>query len=151
MADVHDKETRSKNMAAIKAGNTKPEMIVRRALHNAGFRYRLHEKTLPGKPDLVLRKYNAVIFVNGCFWHRHECPQFKWPKTKVGFWTPKLNKNASNDKKAEHDLKVLGWRVGVVWECALKGPRRLTHDEMTRTIVRWLKSENQSLSLSGST
>jgi DNA mismatch endonuclease, patch repair protein len=121
MADVHDKKTRSYNMSRIKGKNTKPEMLVRKFLHANGFRYRLHVKDLPGKPDIVLPKYKTVVFVHGCFWHGHEhCKYFKVPKTRTDWWLNKINGNIANDVKSAKALKKLGWRVITIWECQLK-------------------------------
>jgi DNA mismatch endonuclease, patch repair protein len=121
MADVHDKATRSYNMSRIKGKDTKPEMLVRKFLHAHGYRYRLHVKNLPGKPDIVLPKYKTVIFVNGCFWHGHEgCKYYVVPKTKTEWWLNKINGNISNDHKAEQALKQLGWNIITLWECELK-------------------------------
>ncbi|MEX0608148.1 MAG: DNA mismatch endonuclease Vsr [Balneolaceae bacterium] len=121
MADVHEPETRSYNMSQIKGKDTKPEMLVRKFLHANGFRYRLHVKELPGKPDLVLPKYNSVIFVHGCFWHAHEgCKYFKIPESRTEFWKEKLFGNKERDEKHIQALKELGWNVIVVWECELK-------------------------------
>jgi len=121
MADVHDKATRSYNMSQIKGKDTKPEMLVRKFLHANGYRYRLHTKDLPGKPDIVLSKYCTVIFINGCFWHGHEgCKYFTIPKTKTEWWTNKINTNIANDKKAIEALSEDGWKVITIWECELK-------------------------------
>ena len=121
MADVHDKETRSYNMSRIKGKDTKPEMLVRKFLHRQGFRYRLHAKNLPGKPDIVLPKYKTVIFVHGCFWHGHEdCKYYVVPKTRTEWWLNKINGNVQNDKKAFEALKELGWKIIEIWECELK-------------------------------
>ena len=121
MADVHSKEIRSKNMAAIKGKNTKPEMLVRKFLHANGFRYKLHDKSLPGKPDIVLPKYGTVIFVNGCFWHGHKnCKYFVVPKTRTDWWLNKINGNIANDTKAVKALKKDGWKIITIWECNLK-------------------------------
>jgi DNA mismatch endonuclease (patch repair protein) len=121
MADVHSKETRSYNMSQIKGKNTKPELLVRKFLHKNGFRYRLHVKDLPGKPDIVLPKYKTVIFIHGCFWHGHEgCRYYVVPKTRTEWWLNKINGNAANDTKAETALKVAGWKIIKVWECELK-------------------------------
>jgi DNA mismatch endonuclease (patch repair protein) len=121
MADVHNKSTRSYNMSQIKGKNTKPEMLVRKFLHANGFRYRLHDKKLPGKPDIVLPKYKTVIFVHGCFWHGHEgCKYFKIPQTRTGWWTDKINGNKANDVKAVRALKKDRWKIINVWECDLK-------------------------------
>ena len=121
MADVHDKETRSYNMSRIKGKDTKPEMLVRKFLHAQGFRYRLHVKNLPGKPDIVLPKYKIVIFVHGCFWHGHEsCKYFVVPKTRTEWWLNKINGNIENDKKVEKSLQKEGWKIITLWECQLK-------------------------------
>ena len=121
MADVHSKATRSFNMSKIKGKDTKPEMLVRKFLHANGFRYRLHVKDLPGKPDIVLPKYKTVIFVNGCFWHGHKgCKYYVIPKTRTEWWLGKINKTIANDKKAVRALKKEGWKVIEIWECELK-------------------------------
>ncbi len=121
MADVHSKEVRSYNMSRIKGKNTKPEMLVRRFLHAHGFRYKLHDKTLPGKPDIVLPKYKTVIFIHGCFWHGHEgCKYYVVPKTRTEWWLNKINGNIANDEKAIKALKEEGWKIIMLWECDLK-------------------------------
>ena len=121
MADVHDKKTRSYNMSRIRGKDTKPEILVRKFLHSKGLRYRLHVKNLPGKPDLVLKKYNTVIFIHGCFWHGHEnCKYFKLPKTRTEWWKEKIEKNIERDDKNIFELKDRGWNVIVIWECELK-------------------------------
>ena len=121
MADVHDKKTRSYNMSQIKATDTKPELLVRKFLHAQGFRYKLHDKTLPGKPDIVLPKYKTVIFIHGCFWHGHSnCKYYVVPKTRTDWWLNKINNNNANDVKAIKALRKEGWKVITVWECCLK-------------------------------
>lgn len=121
MADVHTIQQRRFNMQQIKAKNTKPELLVRKFLHANGFRYSLHKKTLPGKPDIVLPKYKTVIFIHGCFWHGHtNCKYFSVPKTRTEWWTDKINTNKINDTKAAKALKKEGWKVITVWECKLK-------------------------------
>lgn len=121
MADVHDKATRSFNMSRIKGKNTKPEMLVRKFLHAKGYRYKLHDKKLPGKPDIVLPKYRTVVFVHGCFWHGHNnCKYFVVPKTNTQWWTDKIYGNKANDEKATKALKKDGWKIITVWECELK-------------------------------
>ena len=121
MTDVHNKETRSYNMSRIRSKDTKPEMMVRRFLFANGFRYRLHDPKLPGKPDIVLPKYKTVIFVNGCFWHGHKgCSYFVLPKTRTEWWLQKIKGTMARDKAAEVALNVMGWRVIVIWECQLK-------------------------------
>ena len=121
MADVHNKEQRSYNMSRIRSAHTKPEMLVRKFLHAKGYRYKLHDKTLPGKPDLVLPKYKTVIFIHGCFWHGNEhCKYYVVPKTKTEWWLNKINGNIANDAKAAVALQQAGWKIITVWECELK-------------------------------
>ncbi|MDO5149509.1 MAG: very short patch repair endonuclease [Oscillospiraceae bacterium] len=119
--DVHDKKTRSYNMSQIKSKNTKPEEIVCKYLFSRGFRYRKNDKRYPGKPDIVLPKYKTVIFVNGCFWHKHEgCRYFVVPKSNTEFWMNKINRNAERDAENTKKLIDMGWKVVTVWECDLK-------------------------------
>lgn len=121
MADVHDKKTRSYNMSRIKGKNTKPEIIVRKFLHAQGFRFRLHTKNLPGKPDIYLKKYNTAIFIHGCFWHAHEgCRYFILPKTRAEWWKNKIEANSLNDLKKKEALERSGINVITIWECDLK-------------------------------
>jgi DNA mismatch endonuclease (patch repair protein) len=121
MADVHNKQTRSYNMSRIRSKDTKPELLVRKRLHAQGFRYKLHDKKLPGKPDIVLPKYKTVIFIHGCFWHGHEnCKYFKMPKTRTEWWQNKIGRNKLNDKKAITFLQKEGWKIITTWECTLK-------------------------------
>jgi len=125
MADVHNKATRSYNMSQVKSKNTKPELLVRKYLHAQGFRYRLNDKKLPGKPDIVLPKYKTVILVHGCFWHGHKnCKYATIPKTRTEWWTNKISYNQQNDKKAISLLKKDGWKVITVYECQLKKLKR---------------------------
>ncbi|QNR83425.1 DNA mismatch endonuclease Vsr [Pedobacter riviphilus] len=127
MADVHNKETRSYNMSRIKGKNTKPEMLVRRFLHANGFRYRLHVKDLPGKPDIALPKYKTVIFIQGCFWHGHDqCRYYVIPKTKTEWWLNKINGNKTKDSSNIESLKNAGWQVIEIWECELKPKQKST-------------------------
>ncbi|CAN5330982.1 very short patch repair endonuclease [soil metagenome] len=137
MADVHDPEVRSYNMSQIRSKDTKPEMTVRKFLHANGFRYRLHVKDLPGKPDLVLPKYNSVIFVHGCFWHAHEgCEYFKIPKTRTEWWKEKLFGNKERAEKNIQKLKEMGWNVIVIWECELKAAaKEETLKKLAHTLV----------------
>ena len=122
MADVHSKETRSYNMSRIKSKNTKPEIVVRKFLFSQGFRFRLHDKKLSGKPDISLPKYRTVIFIHGCFWHGHEnCKYFVVPKTRTDWWMNKISTNKNNDIKAVDLLEIARWKVVVLWECELKG------------------------------
>jgi DNA mismatch endonuclease (patch repair protein) len=131
MADVHNKATRSYNMSQIKGKNTKPEMLVRKFLHAQGFRYKLHDKALPGKPDLVLPKYKTVIFIHGCFWHGHEgCNYYVVPKTRTDWWLKKINGNIANDQKAMIALEKEGWKIITIWECDLKA------DKISETLTK---------------
>lgn len=119
--DVHTPEQRSRNMSAIKPKNTKPEMLVRRALYAMGYRYRLHRKDLPGKPDIVLPKHKIAIFVNGCFWHRHPgCRYSTTPASNADFWNAKFSENVARDKRNYTQLEKLGWKVVVIWECEIR-------------------------------
>jgi DNA mismatch endonuclease, patch repair protein len=121
MTDVHDKVTRSYNMSQIKGKNTKPEILVRKFLFSKGFRYRINDKKLPGKPDIVLPKYKTVIFVNGCFWHGHEnCKYFTIPKTRTEWWNEKIKKTILNDFDKQTQLINMGYRVLIIWECEVK-------------------------------
>lgn len=127
MADVHSPSVRSYNMSRIKGRNTKPEMLVRKFLFSKGFRYRLHVKSLPGKPDIVLPKYKTVIFIHGCFWHGHQgCRYFVVPKTRTQWWIDKINGNIENDEINREKLVIEGWRVIVLWECMLRPKTKAT-------------------------
>ena len=136
-------------MAGIRSANTKPELILRTALHSRGFRYRLHDRRLPGSPDLVLPRYRAVIFVNGCFWHGHDCHLFKWPSTRPEFWKAKINGNVERDKKNRTALQDSGWRVATIWECALKGRTRQPADAVVGEVTAWLKGNTATLDVRG--
>jgi DNA mismatch endonuclease (patch repair protein) len=126
MTDVHTPEQRSRNMAAIRGKNTTPEIAVRSLLHLLGYRFRLHRKDLPGKPDIVLPRHNAVIFVHGCFWHCHACRYGRVkPATRADFWAAKRQSNVDRDRRNRAALRKLGWRVLVLWECEIANPDRL--------------------------
>ena len=120
MADNHTKEIRSMNMSHIKSTNTKPEEKVRKYLFSKGLRYRKNVRTMPGKPDIVLKKYKTVVFVNGCFWHKHDCGRFVMPASNTEYWEKKINGNVERDKTNTALLEEQGWRVIVIWECQLK-------------------------------
>lgn len=127
MTDHLTKEKRSWNMSRIRSKDTKPEIIVRSLLHHLGYRFRLHSKKLPGKPDIVLTKYKTVIFVHGCFWHRHEgCSRATMPKSNKGYWTAKFERNVQRFKDVSEQIKSLGWKVIVIWECEVKDADVLT-------------------------
>ena len=136
MADVHSPEKRSYNMSRIHCKDTKPEELVRLFLFSQGFRYRMNDARLPGKPDIVLPKYKTVIFVNGCFWHGHEgCKYFVWPKNNAEFWTEKIGKNIVRDRTNHQLLRAQGWKIIDVWECQLKKDSRgTTLDNLVREI-----------------
>lgn len=127
-------------MAGIRGRDTKPEMLVRSALHRYGFRFRLHSSQIPGRPDLVLPRYRAVIFVHGCFWHGHDCCYFKWPSTRPEFWRTKIQGNRKRDQRVREQLRDAGWRQLVVWECAVRDrePRELAR--VISQITGWLRS-----------
>jgi DNA mismatch endonuclease (patch repair protein) len=139
MADVVDAKTRSRMMSGIKGKNTKPEIHIRSLLHRAGFRFRIHVDSLPGKPDIVLKHYRAVIFVNGCFWHAHHCHLFKLPSTRPEFWQQKINGNRERDASNIRKLTDSGWRVLTVWECAMKGKQKLGEADLVERIVKWIE------------
>ena len=119
--DVHSPEQRSYNMSRIKGKNTKPELLIRKWLWSQGYRYRLHRKDLPGKPDIVFSGRKRVVFVHGCFWHKHDCKYFKWPQTNSEFWKKKINENVRRDQKNYRTLTVYGWSYFIVWECQVRG------------------------------
>lgn len=141
MADVHSKEIRSYNMSRIRGTDTKPENLVRKYLFSEGFRYRKNVSGLPGKPDVVLRKYKTIVFINGCFWHKHEgCKYFVWPKTNQEFWKTKIETNVLRDNKNYELLKNDGWHVIVVWECDIKHHFQETMDDLVNEIRNNLQS-----------
>jgi DNA mismatch endonuclease (patch repair protein) len=140
MVDIVDAATRSRMMSGIRGRNTRPEILIRSLLHRRGFRFRLDARDLPGRPDIVLPRYRAVVFVHGCFWHGHDCHLFKWPQTRVEFWREKIDRNRSNDAKVTAALRERGWRVATVWECALRGANR-DLDGVLQRLVDWLQSD----------
>ncbi|MBC3539573.1 very short patch repair endonuclease [Rufibacter sediminis] len=143
MADVHSKEVRSFNMSRIRGKNTKPEVLVRKFLFSKGFRYRLHDKKLPGKPDIILPKYKTVIFVHGCFWHSHDgCKYFVLPKTRTDWWANKLLTNKNKDLQNEKLLAEQGWKVLTVWECELKSKTK--EETLVKIEEELWRSLNQS-------
>lgn len=135
-------------MSGIRGKNTKPEIFLRKVLHAEGFRFRIHPP-LPGKPDMVFPRWNAVLFVHGCFWHGHECHLFKWPQSRQEFWRAKISGNVARDVKNIAALREAGWRVGIVWECALKGRTHLPPTHVTQRCSSWLRSNRRSLELVG--
>lgn len=147
MTDKVSPEIRSRIMASIKSKDTKPEMIVRKMLHALGFRYRLHVKNLPGCPDIVFPKYKAVIMVNGCFWHGHDCQTHNKSKSRVEYWEEKIFKNRVRDEQNKKRLHELGWRVAVIWECAIFGKTKITIDGVAKLITGWINSDVPELTL----
>jgi DNA mismatch endonuclease, patch repair protein len=147
MADIVSREVRSRMMSGIKGKNTKPELLIRKGLHRLGFRFRLHDKSLPGKPDIVLPRHRAVVFVHGCFWHGHDCHLFKWPATRMRFWQSKILRNKQLDLMAETSLLAAGWRCAVVWECALKGRHKLSLPLVIERCADWIRSGSNRLEL----
>ena len=149
MPDVHNVETRSRNMAAIKAKNTKPELIIRHRIHAKGFRYRLHSSDLPGKPDIVFPRHKSVILVNGCFWHGHDCELFRWPATRKEFWHNKISRTREVDARNIAALTNQGWRVLTSWECALKGRQKLSIDNVIEQSCDWIVSGKDNYEIAG--
>ena len=139
MADNHSKEVRSRNMSHIRSVNTKPEEVVRKYLFSKGFRYRKNVRSLPGTPDIVLSKYRTAVFVNGCFWHKHECKRFVFPSSNTDYWIPKILRNVERDEKNYQLLAADGWRVLTVWECELKMKNR--EERLTRLVTEILFHE----------
>jgi len=138
MADVHDKKTRSFNMSRIRSKDTKPEILVRKCLFRYGFRYKLHDRTLPGKPDMVFPRYKTVVFIHGCFWHGHKgCQYFVIPKTRRKWWIEKIKRNQQLDAEHNRELKNMGWNIITVFECRLKPKKRdSTLDQLAARLTK---------------
>lgn len=136
-------------MSGIRGKNTRPEMLLRRGLHARGLRYRLHGKDLPGRPDLVFPSRRAVLFAHGCFWHGHDCHLFRMPSTRPDFWAGKIRRNREVDARSASALRAAGWRVGVVWECALKGRARLPLEEVIERCEFWVRGADGVLEIRG--
>jgi len=149
MPDTVTPAVRSRMMAGIRGKNTRPELQLRSALHRAGFRFRVHAKELPGRPDIVFPKRQAVLFVHGCFWHGHNCHLYRLPSTRPEFWRAKVERNRAVDDRSLAALRVQGWRVAVVWECALKGRTRLPPGAAVQRCVKWLQSGRRSMQVRG--
>lgn len=148
MTDVHTKTIRSKNMAAIKAKNTNPELRIAEALRKRKIDFNTHVKDLPGNPDFLLEDFNAVIFVHGCFWHEHHCHLFHWPKSRRNFWKEKIHQNLLRDRKNERLLKQEGWWVLKIWECTLKGKRKMDFEVLMDKVEHWIRYEKRNKSFS---
>ena len=136
-------------MSGIRSKDTRPELTVRKLLHHRGYRYRLHSRELPGKPDVIFASRKAIIFVHGCFWHGHGCHLFKWPSTRREFWTTKVFRNREKDLETENALMLLGWRTLTIWECTLKGKKRKPIAEVIEFISQWLDSGSASAEITG--
>ena len=147
--DTVDRETRSRIMSSVGQKNTGPEALLRSALHKAGLRYRLHDKELPGSPDLVFPRYRAVIFVHGCYWHSHGCYKSTVPKSRRGFWEKKFSDNRIRDERNIDLLQKGGWRVLISWECALIGKHALAINEVAKLIQAWLMGTEPYGQISG--
>lgn len=147
--DVHSPETRSYNMSRIRGRDTKPEMLIRRGLHARGFRFRLHARDLPGRPDLVFPRRRAVILIHGCFWHGHDCPMFRLPASRADFWQTKIEATRARDARAADALAEAGWRQLTIWECAVRGPARRTVSETLDVCACFLVEEVSSHELTG--
>jgi DNA mismatch endonuclease (patch repair protein) len=139
MADVVDKATRSRMMAGIKGKDTNPEIFLRKALFALGFRFRLHRPDIPGRPDIVLPKHRALVLVHGCYWHGHQCRNFKWPVTNAQFWRDKIDANRRRDRENLSAQRKAGWRIIIVWECAIRGSmKRAPTIDVVTLISRWI-------------
>jgi DNA mismatch endonuclease (patch repair protein) len=136
-------------MSGIRAVNTQPELAIRRGLHAKGFRFRLHASNVPGKPDLVLPRWRAAVFVHGCFWHGHDCHLFKMPSTRPEFWSAKIERNQKRDEIVRSQLQESGWRFLVIWECALKGRTRLDFSELIDRSAIWLRGSAATGEIAG--
>lgn len=148
--DVLTPEQRRFNMSRIRGKDTKPEMIIRRGLHAAGLRFRLHAKELPGRPDLIFPRYQAAIQVHGCFWHGHHCPMCRLPATRREFWSAKISDNCKRDQKTSAALLASGWRLLIVWECSLRGRARKSEKEVTSSCTEFiLSSKKEAVILGG--
>lgn len=136
-------------MAGIKGTNTRPELLLRKGLHARGFRFRINRRDLPGTPDIVFPSRRAVLLAHGCFWHGHGCHLFKWPSTRPDFWRTKISRNVERDREVRQQLLQHGWRVGVIWECAMKGSSRRSLDEILDSCATWLSSDSKDLEIAG--
>jgi len=148
MTDVHSKKIRSKNMAAIRGKNTKSEIKISEALCKRKIKFETHVKDLPGTPDFLLKDFGAVIFVHGCFWHEHHCHLFHWPKSRKVFWKEKIHKNFLRDQRNERLLKQEGWWILKIWECAIKGRKKIDFDILMDRVEHWIKHEKCNRTIS---
>jgi DNA mismatch endonuclease (patch repair protein) len=149
VVDVLTPEQRRHNMSRIRGRDTKPEMLLRRGLHAAGLRFRLHARDLPGRPDIVFPRFRAVVLVHGCFWHGHGCPMCRLPATRADFWASKIDGNRARDRRTEEALVQSGWRVIVVWECSLRGPARQPLGEILARCAEFIRAGGSCAELAG--
>jgi len=149
MTDIVSPEVRSRMMSGIRGSNTKPELAIRKALHRRGFRYRLHSSSVAGKPDVVLSKHRATVFVHGCFWHGHDCPFYRPPKTRPDFWLKKINANRERDLRVGALLKDAGWRRLVIWECAIRGQSPKEVEKVAERAAKWINSSRGDAEIRG--
>ena len=147
--DIVSPEKRSRMMSGIHSKNTKPEMRIRQALHARGFRYRIHSPEVYGKPDIIMKKHNAIIFIHGCFWHGHDCPLFRLPKTRTEFWQKKIDTNRERDKKVYSRLRDEGWRIAIIWECSMRGKGKMDFLTLVDILAEWIESDQETLTLHG--
>jgi DNA mismatch endonuclease (patch repair protein) len=149
LADIVDAGTRSRMMSGIRSRDTRPEKVIRSALHQLGFRFRLHGAKVPGRPDLVLPKYRAAVFVHGCFWHGHDCRLYRPPATRAGFWREKISRNRARDLEVRGLVLDSGWRHLTIWECAIRGRgKAMPHGVIERT-ARWLRGPRKAGEIRG--
>ena len=149
MTDSISVERRSQIMALVGSKDTKPELLIRKGLHARGFRYRLHVKELPGKPDLVFPRYKSVILINGCFWHGHSCQLYRFPKSNTNYWKQKIARNIERDTSNRQSLHDEGWRVLTIWECALKGREKLELEQVVALAAAWLRASSSISEIKG--
>ena len=150
MTDTVSPKIRSEVMARVGSKDTKPELLIRKGLHARGFRYRLHAKELPGKPDMVFPRYKSIILVNGCFWHGHDCRLYRFPKSNTEYWRGKIKRNIERDSENLKALHEAGWRIMIIWECAIKGKARLSLEAVYVSASEWLLSDMPNREIKGS-
>lgn len=149
MADIVTPDIRSRMMSGIRGKNTRPEIVIRKEMFRRGFRYRLHAKELPGKPDIVFPRFRAVVFVHGCFWHGHDCHLFRLPSTRPEFWETKIARNRANDAEAYNALQSADWRAAIVWECAIRGKNAPGIQSVGDSLEQWLRGIGKSIEIRG--
>jgi DNA mismatch endonuclease, patch repair protein len=144
LADIVDAGTRSRMMSGIRSRDTRPEKVIRSALHRLGFRFRLHGTEVPGRPDLVLPKYRAAVFVHGCFWHGHDCPLYRPPGTRTEFWCAKISRNRARDVEVRVLVLKSGWRHLTIWECSIRGAGKLVSHRVAERTAHWLRGRRKA-------